>query len=55
MTALLAHGTGLDDVLVFVGVVGLSLVALRLAERRARRRAEQADEVNDSLSSMPDE
>lgn len=55
MTPLLAHGTGIDDVLVFVGVVGVSIVVLRIAERRARRRAEQADLASDSLSSAPDE
>ncbi len=55
MTALLAHGTGVDDVLVFVGVVGVSVIALRVAERRARRRAEEADPATDSLSSTPDE
>ncbi len=39
----LAHGLYLDELLWFVVPVGLSLWALRWAERRAREKAESAD------------
>lgn len=34
----LAHGSGIDDILLFVVPVGLAMFALRTAERRARER-----------------
>lgn len=36
----LAHGSGIDDILLFVVPVGLAMFALRTAERRARQRQE---------------
>lgn len=41
---ILAHGSGIDDLAWFVVPVVLALVLLRLAERRARRRASDADD-----------
>jgi len=37
---LLAHGSGVDDILMFVIPVGIALAALRITERRAARRAD---------------
>jgi hypothetical protein len=39
----LAHGLYIDDLLWFVVPVGLSLLALRWAERRAREKAQAAE------------
>jgi hypothetical protein len=39
----LAHGLYIDELLWFVVPVGLSLLALRWAERRAREKAEAAE------------
>lgn len=38
-----AHGSGIDDVLLFVVPVLVALILLRTAERKARRRAEAAE------------
>jgi hypothetical protein len=61
----LAHGSGIDDILWFVVPVALVIVWLRVAERRARRRAEETDlrseppdltgDGSSPLSSRPDE
>lgn len=40
----LAHGSGVDDVLWFAVPVVAAITLLRLAERRARRNARRADE-----------
>ncbi len=56
MSVFLAHGTGIDDVAVFVVVTGLAIVVLRASERKARRRAEtEAADGKEPLSSGPDE
>lgn len=44
---ILAHGSGIDDVLLFVVPVLIALVLLRMAERKARRRAETTDSTSD--------
>lgn len=44
MEPLVAHTGGLHDIAWFVVPVALALVVLRLAERRARQRAETEDE-----------
>ena len=36
----LAHGSGIDDILMFVIPVALAVVALRVAEKRAKARIE---------------
>lgn len=41
--AILAHGSGIDDVLWFVVPVVAVFTWLRVAERRARKRAEDAE------------
>jgi hypothetical protein len=54
----LAHGSGIDDLIVFVVLAGGSILALRAAERKARRRAETEQSVGEregSLSSADDE
>jgi hypothetical protein len=41
----IAHGSGIDDILLFVIPVGLAVFALRAAERRAKARLEaEADD-----------
>lgn len=58
MKPVLAHGTGIDDLILFVALAGGSIVALRAAERRARRRTEAEQTVGESegsLSSADDE
>lgn len=45
---ILAHGTYLDDVLWFAIPVALSIVGLRWAERRARKRAESDESTSDA-------
>ena len=40
---ILAHGLYIDDLLWFVVPVGISILLLRWAERRARERAEGSD------------
>lgn len=55
---MLAHGSGIDDLIVFVVLAGGSMLALRAAERKARRRAETEQAVGEregSLSSADDE
>ena len=42
MRPMLAHGSGIDDLIVFVVLAGGSILALRAAERKARRRASKA-------------
>jgi len=44
----LAHGSGVDDILLFVIPVTLALIALRVAERRARTRMEELDDEDRS-------
>ena len=44
----LAHGLYIDDVLWFVIPVGLSILLLRWAERRARERNQDDDEPESS-------
>gem|GEM_PF-6092909 len=58
MRPILAHGSGIDDLIVFVVLAGGSILALRSAERKARRRAETEQAVGEregSLSSADDE
>jgi hypothetical protein len=55
---ILAHGTGIDDLIVFVVLAAGSIVALRGAERKVRHRAESEQAVGEqegSLSSADDE
>ncbi len=40
---ILAHGSGIDDILWFVVPVALVIGWLRIAERRARRRASEGE------------
>ncbi len=51
---ILAHGSGIDDVAWFVVPVVLALVLLRLAERRARRRASDAGDGEMTEPADPD-
>lgn len=37
---ILAHGSGIDDILLFIVPVGIAVFALRAAEKRARSRME---------------
>ena len=39
----LAHGSGIDDIAMMVGVIVLGLLLLRRSERSVRTRAQQAD------------
>lgn len=58
MRPILAHGSGIDDLILFVVLAGGSILALRAAERKARRRAEAEQAVGEregSLSSADDE
>ncbi len=50
----LAHQGGWDEILWFVVPAGLAVLALRWAERRARRRAEHEQELTPPGSDDPD-
>jgi hypothetical protein len=58
----LAHGSGIDDVLLFVVPAVLAVILLRRAEQKARRRrleeqegiADQSAEAAPGLSSPPE-
>jgi hypothetical protein len=43
LPVVLAHGSGIDDVLWFAVPVVAAIALLRLAERRARRNAERSE------------
>lgn len=44
----LAHGSGIDDLLMFVVPVALAVIGLRVAEKRAKARLEAEGGVPDS-------
>jgi hypothetical protein len=50
----LAHGSGVDDVLWFLVPVVLALVVLRRAERRAARQNAESDPVESQPQAPPE-
>ena len=49
----LAHGSGIDDLLMFGIPVVVAVVALRVAEKRAKARVEANDTDPDGTGSAP--
>jgi hypothetical protein len=51
----LGHGSGIDDILLFVIPVGLAILALRAAEKRAKTRidAESAEHDQPADEDLP--